>query len=85
MTTTAFLSPTLVTFGGDKFRSDRRYLRAGSSGSTFAIAKSRTLDIVDDGNGFSAWRYSVNGFVKSYSLPSGLSATNDATYTLVKV
>jgi hypothetical protein len=45
VTITIRITPTLFIAGGGKFRSDRRYLRAGASGSRFPIVQGATMAV----------------------------------------
>lgn len=80
MATTLYVTPTRVIFGGGKFDSDNRYLRAGNASADMPITKGITFFIERNPPGQdTAWRYSVAGYVVNYG-----TLTNSATYTLVK-
>lgn len=68
-----------------KFRTSRRYIRAGTTSPVFAIAKGRTMDLIySSTSGLEAYRYSVDGYVQSYARASTSSSFN-ATVQKVKI
>lgn len=81
MATTVLITPTRVIFGGGKFDSQRRYLRAGNASAQLPITQGVTFQISRDaGTQGTNWRYSVAGYVVN----SG-SLTANSSYSLVTV
>lgn len=78
MPTTLSITPTRVIFGGGKFDSENRYLRAGNPSASLPITQGVTFQITRSGADSSAWRYSVAGYVVNFG---GLTA--DSAFTLV--
>lgn len=85
MTETIFFSPSELRMASGKFRTSRRYIRAGTTSPVFAIAKGRTIDLIYSSTaGLEAYRYSVDGYVKAYTRASTASSFN-ATVQKVKI
>lgn len=81
MATTVLIAPTRVIFGGGKFDSQRRYLRAGNAAAQLPITQGVTFQISRDALGQTTnWRYSVAGYVVN----SG-SLTGNSSFSLVTV
>ena len=93
MTITIRITPTLFIAGGGKFRSDRRYLRAGASGSRFPIVQGATMavgTVISDGHNSAAdqevptVRWSVGGVVRQqtavYFNQAGNPPVNSGTF-----
>lgn len=83
MTRMVDISSTRIMFGAGKLDTDKRYIRAATSGATFPIPRGRTIFIVADGH-YYAWRYS-DGVNSVADTSSGPTASGDPVYTLVKL
>lgn len=85
MATTILFSPTRCIMGGGKFDTNYRYMRAGTSGSTFPLPRERTVRIAADSNGRTVmWRWSDSVTSDEWRL-SGATGLGDPAATLVKL
>lgn len=92
MTEQAKLSPDLIMLGADKFRTDRRYMRAATAGAYFPIVKGKSLSVLYySGTIYPACqiRYAVNGYNRQMTATDGgngavLSNTFAADFTLTR-
>jgi hypothetical protein len=93
MTIAIRITPTLFIASGGKFRHDRRYLRAGASGSRFPIVRGATMEILTAPDGshggagdtiFPTVRWSVGGVVREqtavYHAASGNPPVDSGTF-----
>lgn len=65
---TISIAPNLVRFGGDKFRSDKRYVRSTAGTRQFAVITGASMNLgglvfVGSSNRSTYWKYSVDGYV----------------------
>lgn len=85
MAETLYFGTDELRMSAGKFRTTRRYIRAATTAPLFAVAQTRTMDIVYSASaGLGAWRYSVNGYVQYYAHSSG-SSSYAATVREVKI
>lgn len=81
MITIAF-SPSLIQFGGGKFRSDRRYVRSTAGTHQFSVITGPSLLLgglvfVSSRSRATYWKYSVDGY--SVVTPTTLTFTASIT------
>jgi hypothetical protein len=81
------MTPTLVKAQRGNFRSNSKYLRAASGGTTFPVPKNQTMRVMlgsadPNGGNVTALRYSCNGYTLS-DVPSPYTGFN-ATVQLVR-
>jgi hypothetical protein len=85
MSETIYFGTDEIRMSAGKFRTTRRYIRAATTSPVFAIAQSKTLDVVY-GSSFALarFRYSVNGYVINYTTDA-TSSSFAATVEEVKI
>lgn len=85
MSETIYFGTDELRMAAGKFRTSRRYIRAGTTSPVFAIAKGRTMDLIYSSTaGLEAYRYSSDGYVQAYARASTSSSFN-ATVQKVKI
>lgn len=87
MSETLYFGTDELRMSAGKFRTTRRYIRAATSAPLFAMAQTRTIDLVYSASaGLAAYRYSVNGYVQYYAHSGGSgSSSYAATVEEVKI
>lgn len=85
MTRMVDISSTRIMFGAGKLDTDKRYIRAATSGATFPIPRGRTIFITAGSAAhYASWRYS-DGVNSKTDTSSNATATGDPSYTLVRL
>lgn len=88
MSTLLSITTSRIQLADGKFDSLKRYLRAGSSASSFPILKGKTFYVggISTG-GYPGWRWSSANASRNYTATgSGASVVSgDPTYTTVKI
>lgn len=91
MSTLLSITSSRIQLADGKFDSQKRYLRAGTSGAYFAICQGRTFVATtttnqsnNNNNGEASWRYSCGTFSMDYvELHQSGAISYDPGYTLV--